>query len=437
MTVPRRRGPTAPRGTVGAAPPDPSARRGGPGFRRDRITALGYTSLAAYAYCLYALAPFLTLLRRDLHFSYLVMSLHSTTFAAGSVLSGLFFTQALRGLGRHRLFWLSVLGTACGAVLLAVGSTVAFTLAATALLGVTGPMLQTSSLALLSVHHSAHRDRALVEANAAASLAAVLAPALIGSLGGTDAGWRAGLTLPVAVFAVLFLLGRGRPLPGRAPAADAVRPGRLPGRFWLRSAALGAAAGIEFGTVFYGAPLLVSRLGLGVSQAATLMTLFAVGILTGRTAGSRLVADQGRAPRLLTGSLLLTAAGLGLLWSSHALVLSCGALLVAGAGVANLFPLSFSHAIAAAPDRSDLAAARNQLVVNSAIMAAPLALGALSDRVGVSAAFAVQAALIVAGLLLVTVDRGAGTRGGTGKPRGTGAPGDTGREVLPVDGSGD
>ncbi|WP_433854994.1 MFS transporter [Streptomyces kronopolitis] len=433
MTVPRRRGPTAPRGTVAAAPPDPSARRVGPDFRRDRLTALGYTSLAAYAYCLYALAPFLTLLRRDLGFSYLVMSLHSTTFAAGSVLSGLFFTQALRRLGRHRLFWLSVLGTACGAVLLAVGSTVAFTLAATALLGVTGPMLQTSSLALLSVHHSAHRDRALVEANAAASLAAVLAPALIGSLGGTDAGWRAGLTLPVAAFAVLFLLGRGRPLPDGGPAAGVVRPGRLPGRFWLRSAALGAAAGIEFGTVFYGAPLLVSRLGLGIGHAATLMTLFAVGILTGRTAGSRLVADQGKAPRLLTGSLLLAAAGLGLLWSSHTLVLSCGALLVAGAGVANLFPLSFSHAIAAAPDRSDLAAARNQLVVNSAIMAAPLALGALSDRVGVSTAFAVQAVLIVAALLLVTVD-GRGTPGEPGTPRESG--GEPGREALAADGGG-
>ncbi|RXS85231.1 MFS transporter [Streptomyces sp. TM32] len=415
MTVPRRRGPTAPRGTVEADSCDFSARRDGPVFRRDRLTALGYTSLAAYAYCLYALAPFLTLLRRDLGFSYLVMSLHSTTFAAGSVLSGLFFTQALRRLGRHRLFWLSVIGTAGGVVLLAVGHTVAFTLAATALLGLTGPMLQTSSLALLSVHHSAHRDRALVEANATASLAAVLAPAVIGSLGGSDSGWRAGLVLPVVALALLYALGRGRPLPDQeGPAAGTVRPGRLPGRFWLRSAALGAAAGIEFGTVFYGAPLLVSRLDLSISHAATLMTLFAVGILIGRTAGSRLVNDQGRAPRLLAGSLLLTAAGLGVFWSSHELVLSSAALLIAGAGVANLFPLSFSHAIAAAPDRSDLAAARNQLVVNSAIMAAPLALGALSDRVGVSSAFAVQAVLIVAALLLVTVDR-PDSSGGAGR----------------------
>ncbi|MGY5124193.1 MFS transporter [Streptomyces nigrescens] len=414
MTVPRRRGPTAPRGTDNADSSDPSTLCDGPVFRRDRLTALGYTSLAAYAYCLYALAPFLTLLRRDLDFSYLVMSLHSTTFAAGSVLSGLFFTQALCRLGRHRLFWLSVIGTACGVVLLAVGNTVAFTLAATALLGLTGPMLQTSSLALLSVHHSSHRDRALVEANATASLAAVLAPAVIGSLGGTDSGWRAGLALPVVAFVLLYALGRSRPLPGQGAAAGPLHQGRLPGRFWLRSSALGAAAGIEFGTVFYGAPLLVSRLDLSISHAATLMTLFAVGILIGRTAGSRLVNDQGKAPRLLTGSLLLAAAGLSIFWSSHALVLSSVALLIAGAGVANLFPLSFSHAIAAAPDRSDHAAARNQLVVNSAIMAAPLALGGLSDLVGVSAAFAVQAVLIVAALLLVTVDRAAAS-GGAGR----------------------
>ncbi|MBT2369953.1 MFS transporter [Streptomyces sp. ISL-10] len=402
MTVPRRHEPTVPRGTVASS--DSEARPPAPEFRRDRITALGYTSLAAYAYCLYALAPFLTLLRRDLGFSYLVVSLHSTTFAAASLLSGLLFPQALRRLGRHRLFWGSVAGTAGGAVLLALGPTVALTLPAAAVLGVTGPMLQTSTMALLSAHHVAHRDRALVEANAAASLAAVLAPAVIGSLGGFDGGWRAGMALPVIALMVLALLGRGTSLSGQGTAATARSTGRLTGRFWLRAAALGTVAGIEFGTVFYGAPLLVDRLGISVSHAATLMTLFAVGILAGRLAGSRLVSSPGRARRLLAGSLLLAATGLGVLWLSHTLMLSGGALLVAGAGVANLFPLSFSQAIAAVPDRSDLASARNQLVVSSAIMAAPLALGALSDQVGVSAAFTVQGLMIGVALLLTAVD---------------------------------
>lgn len=402
MTVPRRHEPTPPRGTV--APPGSDVRPQTHEFRRDRITALGYTSLAAYAYCLYALAPFLTLLRRDLGFSYLVMSLHSTTFAAASLLSGLLFPTALRRLGRHRLFWGSAAGTACGAVLIALGPTVALTLCAAALLGVTGPMLQTSTLALLSARHAAHRDRALVEANAAASLTAVLAPAVIGSLGGIDGGWRAGMALPVVIALIaLALLGRGTSLSQQETAA-ARRAGRLTGRFWLRAAALGTVAGLEFGTVFYGAPLLVNRLGISVSHAATLMTLFAVGILAGRLAGSRLVSSPGRARHLLSCSLLLAATGLVALWLSHTLMLSGGALLVAGAGVANLFPLSFSYAIAAVPDLSDLASARNQLVVSTAIMAAPLALGALSDKVGISTAFTVQGLLIGVALLLTAVD---------------------------------
>ncbi|MFK0111604.1 MFS transporter [Streptomyces sp. NPDC091217] len=371
---------------------------------------LGYTSLAAYAYCLYALAPFLTLLRRDLGFSYLVMSLHSTAFAAGNLLSGLLFARALRLLGRHHLFWLSALGTALGAALLITGTGTALTFPAAALLGITGLMLQTSSLALLSAHHPHHRDRALVEANAGASLAAVLAPALTGSLDGTALGWRTGMVLPIGALALLHLLGRGRPLPEHTPAVAAQGPGRMPGIFWLRCAALGSVAGIEFGMVFYGAQLLDARLDLGISRAATLMTLFALGILIGRVVGSRLVIGQGRAPRLLLGSLLLTAVGYGTFWLSHSTVLAGAALLVAGCGVANLFPLAFSHAIAAVPERSDVGAARNQFVVSAAIMAAPLALGALSDRVGVSSAFTMLGPLIAAALVLVSL----GARDGAG-----------------------
>ncbi len=388
----RKTGAAAP--SVGTAPPV---------FRRDGVTATGYAALTAYAYCLYGLAPFLTLLRRDLHFSYLVMSMHSTVFAAGSILAGAAFPQGLRLLGRHRLFQWCLLGTVCGALLLAMGDMIAVTLTAAALLGLAGPLLQTSSLALLSAHHPGHRDRALVEGNAAASAAAVLAPALIGSLGGTGIGWRSGLALPVATLVLLYLLSHRRPLPDYRPigAATAVSREPLPTTFWIRCAVVGAVAGVEFGMVFYGSPLLVTRLGLGISQATTMMTLFAAGILAGRLAGSRLVRAQGRAPRMLAGSLLATGIGVAVFWTSGQPVLSGAALLVAGAGVANLFPLALSHAIAAVPERSDTAAARIQLVVSAAIMVAPLTLGALSDALGVVPAFATEAVLVAGALLLV------------------------------------
>jgi predicted MFS family arabinose efflux permease len=378
-------------------------------LRRDRITAIGYSALASYAYFLYALSPFLVLLRHRLGFSYTVLSLHSTVFAAGSLLAGLSFAQVLRRTGRHRLFRLALLGTGCGALLLAAGTTLAVTLPAAALLGVAGPMLQTSSLAMLSAHHPAHRDRVLVEANAAASAAAVLAPALIGSLSGSDAGWRTGLALPVAALAVLQLLTHRQPLPEhpeqRPAGTSATAGGRLPAAFWVRCAVVGAAAGTEFGLVFYGSPLMAGRLGMDIGHAATVMTLFALGVLAGRLVGSRLVSRPDRAPRLLVWSWLLAAAGIGAFWASDRTWASEAALLVAGAGVANLFPLSLSLAIAAVPERSDTAAARAQAVVSAAIMLAPLTLGALSDRIGVVRAFTVEEVLVVTALLLVAVGR--------------------------------
>jgi MFS family permease len=73
-----------------------------------------------------------------------------------------------------------------------------------------------------------------------------------------------------------------------------------------------------------------------------------------------------------------------------------------GLGVANLWPLSLSLTLAAAPGNGDAASARTQLVGGAFVIVAPYLLGYLSDHFGLHAAFTIELVLIgICGLLLL------------------------------------
>ena len=64
-------------------------------------------------------------------------------------------------------------------------------------------------------------------------------------------------------------------------------------------------------------------------------------------------------------------------------------LFVAGIGVANLYPLIVALALGAAPGQSNEAGARLTFASGTAILAAPLLLGALADAAGIRLAYGV------------------------------------------------
>lgn len=378
-------------------------------YTRDRVTWLAFAVLAVYAYVLYALGPMLTLLRRDLDLPYAMIGVHSTVFAAGVLVPGLFFSRMVAAFGRRRLLWAAATAVAVGSIILAAGRAPAVTLPAVALLGVGGVFLQIMALALLADRHGQRRDRSIVEANAGASAAAVLAPLLVGALDASVAVWQVSLALPVVALLLLRVGYRTETLVVHPAAGTTPRPaGRrppLPGAFWLMCAVCGLVVGAEFCVVFFGASLLRQVTGIGTGTAAAIMTVFAVGELAGRLAGSRLTSRPGQTRRILLATLGLSAVAFVALWASPSLVPMVVALLLLGLGMANLFPLALSLAVATAPERSDDATARTQLVVGVGIMLAPLLLGTLADRLGVAPAFGVNLVLLAAAALLLLVRR--------------------------------
>jgi MFS family permease len=378
-------------------------------FRRDAPTVLSYAVVACYTLWLYAFGPALTLLREELRFSYTLLGVYSALWSGGAVLAGLGFPLAARTLSRAALLWCSALVAAAGAGVFTFGGGVASTLAGAGTLGLGGTMLLTVTQAILSDRHGSQRERALTEANVGAGACAVLAPVALGALASTPAGWRAAFALPIVGLAALYLRYRREAVPATAVRPDAQRHRRLPLACWLFAGLVAASMAVEFCLVYFGAAQLTA-IGLSTTAAATTMSAHYLGILLGRVGGAIATRRPGRSVPVLCASLAITLGGFLLFWLTAVPALAGLGLLLAGLGLANLYPLSLALTLSAASGREDQANARTQLLGGLLVIAAPYLLGTVADHLGLSAAFAIEPVLMGVCLLLLLTGLRAGRR---------------------------
>jgi predicted MFS family arabinose efflux permease len=379
-------------------------------FVRTDHTWLAYGALASYAYCLYGLGPVLAFMHAEMHLSYTLTSLHSTLWAAGSIVTGLAYPRMSRRLGRWRIFWAAAAAMSLGALLFVVGYHLGVTLLAATLLGIAGSALLTGTTATLADEHGPLRDRALIEANVGASTAAIVAPIIIGGLAATALGWRAAMVVPVVALAALWWRFHSLPLTPVQASAGADSAGRLPGQYWLCATLAAVVGGIEFCFIFFAALFLHAHTGLSTQRAVAALSIFYIGELLGRIGGSRLARTAGRGRRIVGLALAVTSIGFGVFWLGRQPAVAVTGLAVAGLGGGNLYPFTLAQAVAAAPGRTDQASARALLAIAAATLMAPFALGALADRVGITWAYLIEPVLIAAAVVLLVATRPGGRK---------------------------
>ncbi|GCE08708.1 MFS transporter [Dictyobacter aurantiacus] len=382
-------------------------------FVRDRFTVLAYALLASFCYLQASPGPLVPFLHAEMHLNYTIDSLHMSGIALGMIVAGLLADRVSARWGRRLTLWGGASGLLVGALLLMFSHHPAISIFSMFVIGLLGTFLMVTVQASLSDHHGEHRATAITEANMIASLGAGLAPICLGGMILLGAGWRGMLFVPMVIVLLLALCFFRVPVPeARTFTRKREFSGRVkvPGAFWLYWLAMVMGVAAEWSVSFWGSGYLINVVGIERTSAATLMSLFFLAAVIGRFIGSHLT-RRISVERLLLPVLIVAMLGFTLFWLGPSVPLHVIGLFVAGLGICNLFPFTFSASANRIPQYADLASARSALGGGLAIFCAPLVLGRLGDMVGLRSAYSVILGLFVLmGVFMVlaarvTVDR--------------------------------
>ena len=369
-------------------------------FARNRGAWLMYLGAGYFNYFFNALGPAMPFIRAERDMSYTLGSLHFSAFAVGLLGGGFVGDRVARRLGASGAFWLGAFGMGTGVLLLALAPGALPSIASAFLMGLLGSLILAILPAVIDSLFGEGRTVPLTKANIVAIITAFMAPLLIGFAERGGLGWRVPLLLAAACVFPMFAVFRSA-RDGLLPA-DGSRPAgrrRLPLVYWAYWALLVCSVSIESCSIFWSADYMETHVGLPRDLAASSVSLFLAAMLIGRVVGVGLV-RRTTPLRLLFASLLVAGAGFLVYWLAGAAWLNVLGLFVTGLGVANLFPLTSSQAIAVAPGQSEAASARLALASGSAVLLLPLLLGWSADLLGIRLAYGIVGVLVIAGLLI-------------------------------------
>jgi MFS family permease len=353
-------------------------------FSWGPATWYGWLLVGVYIYLLNVQGNVLPFLQGEFNLSYGTAGLHSSAIAAGTILVGLFGERVARRIGRPRSLWLAVGGLALGAILLCVSPAAWASVTSCFLIGTFGAFIPAVVPAFLADIHGERRAEAYTGLSIVAYVFGLAAPLLTGLLISWQLGWRAAVLFGAALGVAIALSFRRAVIPeAAAHTAHHSRRGLSPA-FWAYWVLLVASCALEYCILFF-----------ATAAAATSAAAFPLGMLLGRIALGYLVR---RVPQstLLIAALALATAGFAAYWGVPISMVSIAGLFVVGLGIAPLYPLVTNFAVGAAGEAKDLATVRLAVAFGTSLLIAPIALGFLSDKVGLSPAHLALPGLVVA-----------------------------------------
>ncbi|MEW2473808.1 MFS transporter [Micromonospora gifhornensis] len=385
-----------------------------PRLLRDRITWLAYAQLGLWGFFLYGFGPVVPLLRDEQGTSAAVAGLHSTALAVGALAGGALFAPIARRFGRAPTIWFGLAGVAAGVSGLALLRPLPATLAVVMMIATAGTLIVSGVNVVLTTRHGSAAPAALAEANAACAGMGILAPLVIGLSVNAGWGWRPGMSIVVALIALIAVATLTRRVRVRGPRVAVVHPyrtpvpagtRRLPKAYWIAWVLMAVTGSIEVCLSLWTADVLRVHAGMAPGAASAAVAAIVAGMFVGRIFGGR-VALRLRPVPLLLAALGVSLAGFALFWVASVGWLAVVGLVVLGLGNALHYPLAISLALAVAGDATDQAAGWSAYSMAVGFGIAPVALGWVADGVGAHLAFLLLPGFIaVAALLAVRLGR--------------------------------
>jgi MFS family permease len=387
-------------------------------------------ALSAMGFVLAGLGACVAILARDLDEPPARLALLSSGFAVGLLVVALIGPRLLRSWSIPTVLAFGSVICAIGAVMIAVAPVYAVVIAGGLCVGLGGALLVLVAPLLLNGPTAATR---LSRVNAVASGVGILAPLTIGAVDAVGPSGRLAMlaAAPPLVLLALFTRTRaGKPASLRAdrlvslphshasehapaePAPMAVLIDSAPavglGRKWRgrvgRQVVVDVGIGwlrvvlsvsVEFCFVVWAVARLVAT-GLPTATAALLGSAFPIGMAAGRAIGP--IRWRGWSPVLPSGALAACGTLMVSLFDTPAIV-ALG-LVVAGLGVAPLYPVTLASLVATPGLSSARLSAVGALASGTAILLAPAVLAVLARAVDLRTAYLVTLPLIAVLFLL-------------------------------------
>ncbi|WP_161982523.1 MFS transporter [Dictyobacter alpinus] len=376
-------------------------------FVRNRFTWLSYLLLAAYCYLQVSPGSIVPFLHAEMHLNYTIDSLHVSSLAMGIILSGLCGDRIAQRIGRQLMLWLCVTGIALGGILLMLAHHPLVSISGILCIGFFGCTLSNIVQSALSDYYGSQRTIAITEANTIACLGSVTGPIVLGLFLSTWLGWRAMFLVPLVMMALLacFFHDVRLPVSARVEHSQTTRTrAHFSRASWFYLGVMVMVVAFEWGTFTWGSGYLIKIVGFETRTASTLMSLFFFAEMFGRFIGS-ILTRRFSADQLLVVALGIAGTGFLLFWLGPTPILHVLGLFVAGLGIGNLFPLTFTIVLNEGADNTDAAAARSSLAAGLAIFIAPLLLGRAADIFGLRTSYSLVMILFVLACIMLVFAR--------------------------------
>jgi MFS family permease len=379
-------------------------------YRRDAFTWTAFGALFAFGYLNAVLGPALPYIRSVEGISYVVGALHQVAFALGGGLAGALSARDRIALTRRTVIGGGLAGGALAGLVVGYGNTAPITIAGAFMMGLFASLALIRIWGALADAHGPRRAVAMTEGEVAVSLAGIATPLLIGALAATAATWRLAFAIGTvtAVLAAVGMLRADVPAP---QAAATVRRGGARAQPALLM--IFAIVGLEFALSFWLASYLNDDVGVARDTAVALVSGLYASNLLGRLVASRLARTQSpeRVLVIALGSVIL---GLPFLLAATSVSAAVAGIVLAGAGIGALFPLTSSLHIQASGRSADSALGETLTVAALGMTSGPLIAGAIAQVTSLRAGLLVLPAMT---LLAAAGLAAYGSQAGSSTPR--------------------
>jgi fucose permease len=366
---------------------------------RDAATWFGYILVSTQIYFFTVQGNVIPFLQTEFSLNYSTVALHAAAMAAGIIIIGLVGARIVAALGRRRTIFIATCGLAGGGLLLCISPGPWASIPSCLIIGLAGGISSSNVPAMMADIHGERRAQAITEQSIFAYSFAILGPIITGFCVAVGLGWRTAVFAGSAVGIVLILVFRWIDIPpSRSATQSKSVHERLPAAFWAYWALFAFGIGMEFATLLWAPAFLERVIGFSAAAAATAAAGFFLGVLAGRLVVRAIVRRFN--PRYI----LLVAYGIGVAgfiayWVIGTKASAIVGVFLLGVGVAPQYPMIMSLGIGAARGANDAGATRMVLAFGLSFLIAPVALGALADRVGLGPATLTLPALLAGAVI--------------------------------------